>query len=264
MLSFVRNAWAQRALLASLIKRDFVGSYTGSILGTVWAFIDPLMYIALTLLFFQFAIRGVETSGVPYVAWVLPQIVFWTFISNVVNSAVNSIREYNFLMRHRDFDLRLIALIKMGSALIVHLFMVSIVLFVLFVMLGVQISIRTPTAVYYLLSMCILLIILSWIISSLGVFWKDIRNIVSVILQIQFWISPIFWDANRFPGPIAFVMKLNPFYYPMNGYRQAILSIQPGPEFWPMTIYFWVVVICLAFLGSHLFRRLSRSFGDVI
>src|SRR3569623_3546907 len=112
--------------------------------------------------------------------------------------------------------------------------------------------------------MCALLVALNWIISSLGVFLKDVRNIISIIMQVEFWISPIFGTPERFPPPVAAIMYLNPFFYPMHGYRQSVLMGQFGHLFWGMTAYFWLLVLGLLFFGSRLFRRLSRSFGDVL
>ena len=264
MIELIKNGWGHRKLLASLVERDISGSYSGSVLGKIWAFIDPLVYVMLTMFFFQFAIRGVNTSGVPYVAWVLPQIIFWTFISGVVNSSVGSVKEYSFLLRHKNFELRLIAVIKLLAGLVIHVFLITIVLILLYGFLGVQFGLSTFRMVYYLLCMCLLLIAISWIVSAIGVFWRDVRNLVSIIMQVEFWISPIFWNADRFPKPIAIVMYLNPFYYPMHGYRQAIIMGQFGSTFDWMTVYFWLLLAGLLWFGARLFDRLALRFGDVL
>lgn len=264
MIEFLKHAYVQRRLLLTLTKRDLTSAYNGSVAGNLWVVVDPLVYVALTLVFFQFAIRGVNTGGVPYVVWVLPVLVFWTFVNVVVASSVNSVREYGYLLRHRSFDMRLVALIKIMSASSVHFMLMAVVLTVMVFFLDVHVSWRTLSLCYYFFAMCCLLIAISWLLSALGMFWKDIRNLVSMSLQVGFWISPIFWEPDRFPPPIALIMYLNPFYYPLHGYRQSILSSDFGSHFMVMTLYFWVVV-ALGLLGSsRVFQRLSRSFGDVI
>ena len=100
--------------------------------------------------------------------------------------------------------------------------------------------------------------------SALGLFWKDVRNLVSIALQLGFWISPIFWTPATFPRPVSTVMYLNPFYYPISGFRAALLSADFGPHFWVATAYFWSLTIFLVWFSSRVFKRLSRSFGDVI
>ena len=262
--SLIESFYDHKRFFLALVRRDLTSSYAGSALGHFWAFLDPLMYVVLTLFFFQFAIKGADTGGVPYVAWVLPQIIFWTFISGAINANVGSIKEYSFLMRHGDFDLRLVPIIKIASGLLMHGILMTCVIIALAIFLGVSISVKTFSLFYYLLSMCALLIAVGWLVSAVGVFLKDLRNIVSLVLQVEFWISPIFWSADRFPTPIAILMYINPLYYPMNGYRQSIIHQEFGPFFWILTFYFWGLTFILLFISSKLFKRMSRSFGDVI
>jgi ABC-type polysaccharide/polyol phosphate export permease len=174
------------------------------------------------------------------------------------------VREYSFLLRHKNFDMRLVALIKVSSAAAVHIILLIVVMLFLVLYSGLNLGWQTLAIVYYFFAMCALLISLAWIISSLGVFWKDIRSIVSILLQLGFWISPIFWEPSRFPAPIALVMYANPFFYPINGYRKAIIMADFGVPFWAFTVYYWCLVGALLYLGSRLFTRLSRTFGDVI
>ena len=263
MFDFVRSAFSYRRFLLQLIKRDLLSAHHGSVLGAFWVLIEPLAYVALTLCFFQFAIRG-EQTGVSYVAWVLPAIIFWTFASSVVGASVSMIREYSFLLRHRHFDMRFIALVKISSAAAVHLILFFVVMAFLILYSGLSLGLQTLSVIYFFFSMCALLLGISWLISSLGVFWKDVRGIVSILIQAGFWISPIFWEPSRFPAPIAFVMYANPFFYPINGYRKSIIMTDFGVPFWGFTLYYWCVVGLLLYLGSRLFCRLSHTFGDVM
>lgn len=264
MFEFLRRSFSNRWLLLQLTRRDIVAVYSGAVGGNLWLIVDPLVYIGLTVVFFQFAIKGVDTAGVPYVAWVLPSIILWTFVTAVLGSSVGAIREYAYLLRHRTFDMRLVTLVKALSAAWVHILLMVILLFILVMFLGVRPTWKIVWLLYYFVAICSLLIGLSWLISALGTFWKDIRNLVSVFLQIEFWISPIFWEPERFPKVVATIMYLNPFYYPIHGYRQTILAADFGPHFWAMTVYFWTMVGALSWFASWVFSRLSRSFGDVL
>lgn len=251
-------------LMFRLALRDISSAHTGSVLGNAWILVDPLFNIVLTLVFFQFAMKGAGNSDVSYVAWVLPQIIFWTFISNVVNSTVGSVKEYSFLMRHVTFDMRLIVLIKILGFTIIHIVLITIVLFSLRIFFDIKFGLYTLNLGYYFLSMCILLLAIGWIISSLGVFWKDIRNIVSIVIQLEFWISPIFWEPDRFPRAIEILMYINPFYYPIHGYRVSVLGADFGTHFWYATSYYWLIVLVLIFIGNYLFTKLSPQFGDAV
>ncbi|SPP94156.1 ABC transporter permease [Bradyrhizobium vignae] len=264
MFEFFRDAYLHRKILLQLVKRDLLSAHHGSVLGAFWVLIEPLAYIALTLCFFQFAIRGGERPGVSYVAWVLPQIVFWTFASSSISSSVSMVREYSFLLRHHHFDLRLVALIKISSAAVVHFILLAVVMTFLVVHSGLGLHLQTLSLIYFFVAMYALLLGTAWVISSLGVFWKDVRGVVSILLQAGFWISPIFWEPSGFPKPIAFVMYANPFFYPINGYRKSIIAADFGVPFWQFTLYYWCVVAVLLYVGSRLFSRLSKTFGDVL
>jgi ABC-type polysaccharide/polyol phosphate export permease len=260
LIHSIINHWE---LIGKLIKRDLISSYSGSIIGRAWLIIDPIVYILITLVFFQFAVGGAPTSGVPYVAWVLPAIIFWTFLSSAINSSIGSVKEYSFLLRHKNFDLRSICLIKLCSAAFIHIVLMSALMIILVIFMNVGVGIKTITLLYYFFSMCMLLIAINWLLSALAVFWKDIKYLVSIFLQVEFWISPIFWEPDKFPKWIALIMYINPFYYPMHGYRQAVMLQNFGDNFIWLTIYFWLLTGTLLVISSYLFNKLSKAFGDV-
>lgn len=264
MIEFFGKLLVNRQLLVKLTRRDLTAAYSGSVAGNIWVIVDPLVYVLLTLVFFQFAIRGIDTGGAPYVAWVLPAIILWTFVNAVLSSSVGAIREYGYLLRHRSFDMRLVAVIKLLSASFVHVLLMLVIVLALALFLRVPPSLQTLGLLYYYFAMCCLLLAMSWGLAALGAFWKDIRSLLSIFLQVEFWVSPIFWEPERFPKPVAIVMYVNPFYYPLHGYRQAILSADFGSHFWVMTLYFWLLVAGLCWFSSRVFGRLSRSFGDVL
>ena len=264
MFEFFKSVIKKRALIVELAKRDMSSTYTGSVFGNAWLIIDPLISVLVTLVFFQFAMKNTTASDVPFVAWVLPQIILWTFISATMNSSVNMIREYGYLNRHKSFDMRLLGLVKIYASTFIHIFLIVGVIVVLYLIFNLNIKYSVLGVVYYFICVCMLMLGISWIVSTLGVFWKDTRYIVSIFLQLDFWLSPIFWEPERFPKAIAMLMYANPFYYPIHGYRISILGEAFGPHFIISTIYFWSLVIFFLSIGSLLFKRLSPSFGDVI
>jgi lipopolysaccharide transport system permease protein/teichoic acid transport system permease protein len=110
----------------------------------------------------------------------------------------------------------------------------------------------------------VLLLGLSWIAASFSLFMKDVSNVIGVLLQIGFWISPIFWSLDTYPKEYRFLLAMNPISYLLEGYRKSFLYGQP---FWndPMgTLYFWSVAIFALAIGAITYRRLRPHFGDVI
>jgi len=264
MLNVIYSATAQRKLLVRLAWRDLTNVYSGSVFGNLWVVVEPLINVLLTVLFFQFAIKASDNGGVSYIAWVLPVLIFWTFVNTVLSSGVSSIREYGYLIRHINFDMHNVALIKIIAASIIHIPLMIILYGICLIFFNIHPTWKNLNLVYYFFSMCSLLISMVWLLSAVAVFWKDIRNLLSIFLQVEFWLSPIFWEPNRFPKLIALFMYLNPFYYPLHGYRQAILGVEFGDYFFLLSLYFWCITAASLYFSSKIFSRLTKQFGDVI
>ena len=105
---------------------------------------------------------------------------------------------------------------------------------------------------------------LVYLTSAVTVFFRDITQIISIILQVGIWMTPIMWDIAIIPARLQWIFRINPIYYIVNGYREAILV---GRGFWHnglWTLYFWAVTIIMFALGSGVFRRLKIHFADVL
>ena len=105
--------------------------------------------------------------------------------------------------------------------------------------------------------------------SAIQVFFKDMAQIVGICLQFGMWLIPIMWQEEQFAGRsyypvVQAVVKLNPMYYVMTGYRDSMLL---GNGFWEkprQTLYFWAVTLCVGFVGLKVFKRLRPHFSDVL
>jgi len=118
--------------------------------------------------------------------------------------------------------------------------------------------------VYYFGCMLILLAGLGWLTSSTSIFVKDVGNIVGVLVQFGFWLTPIFWRIEMMPEKIQTLLKLNPAYYLVTGYRDAVFSQR---WFWERpyeTLLFWVTTSIVAVLGVVVFKRLKPHFAEVM
>ena len=117
---------------------------------------------------------------------------------------------------------------------------------------------------YYMVANIILLFALSLITSSIVVFFRDLNQIISVILLIGMWGTPIAWTLAGFPEAIHKYFKLNPFFYIIEGYRDAILGRQWFWEHPHLTLYFWVFVIILLVIGGRIYVKLRPHFADTV
>jgi lipopolysaccharide transport system permease protein/teichoic acid transport system permease protein len=129
---------------------------------------------------------------------------------------------------------------------------------------GMPFSVYWFQALYYFVAMSTLALGLSWIFSSVNVFARDAGQIVSIILQFGFWGTPIFWDIGIMPEKLHFIIKLNPMYYIVQGYRDSFIYFIPFWKHPEMTIYFWTIAISFFVTGALIFRRLRPHFADVL
>jgi ABC-type polysaccharide/polyol phosphate export permease len=161
------------------------------------------------------------------------------------------------------FRVSILPIIKILSALFIHLFFIG-VLFVMFAVYGYVPNIYNLQVLYYLFATIVFLMGLSWITSSLVIFLKDIGQLVNMVLQFGFWLTPIFWSIKILPEKYQFIMKLNPIFYLIEGYRNSFIYKVWFWEHYILTLYFWSVTLVIIILGTVLFRKLRPHFADVL
>lgn len=270
MFSLPGELWNSRRLIWSLSKNDFKTRYAGSYLGIVWAFVQPVITILVYWLVFEkgFSAKpemfkaGVE---VPFVVYLTSGLVPWFFFSEAVASSTNALLEYNYLVKKVVFKISILPMIKIIAASFIHVFFVGVLLVIAFIY-GYGLSLYTLQLLYYSLCLFILVLALSYTLCSVVVFFRDLSQIVSIGLQLGMWATPIMWSFSRTQGHevLAFVFKLNPVFYVVNGYRESLFE---GVGFWMhpgLTAYFWIFTVLLFIFGTIVFKRLKPHFADVL
>lgn len=261
---FLRHVLRSRELLFSLIRNDFKKQYLGSYLGLAWVFIQPLVFILIIWAVFTFGLRAAPVSGdTPFVLYLISGMIPWFFISNTLNSGTGAVVNNAFLVKKISFRVSILPLVEIGSALIVHLVLLCALLLT-FVLHGYNPSIYWLQLPYYLLCAVAMLLGLSWLTSGVRVFIKDIGNLVGIITQVGFWATPIFWQVSLVPEQYQWVIKLNPAYYIVQGYRDSLINQQWFWQDMPLTLQYMGGCLLTLAVGALVFKRLRPHFGDVL
>ncbi len=251
-------------MLLSLAKNDFKSKYAGSALGAIWAFVSPVITILIYWFVFQVAFQNGPVNGVPYVLWLVSGIVPWFFISEGWGGATGVLVDYSYLVKKVVFPVEILPTVRVLSAFFVHLFFVVLTFVVNFVC-GYAPQFLDLQVFYYMFAAFALTLVLGRITATLNAFAKDTGNIVGVLVQFGFWITPLFWDINSLPANMHIFFKLNPIFYVTEGYRNTFVY---GLTFWEkdfwMTIYFWVLIAALGLLGNFLFKKLRPHLADLL
>ena len=263
IVAFFKDLYQNRGLIFSLAKNDFKTKYAGSYFGTVWAFVQPVCTILVFWFVFEIGFRSAPMQDVPFALWLSCGLIPWFFFSDAWNSATNAFMEYSYLVKKVVFKISVLPVVKILSTLFVHCFFI-VFLLILFSGYKLYPTIAAVQIFYYMLCSCALVIALSFITASIVVFFKDLGQIISIILQFGMWLTPIMWSIDIMPSRFLGIIKMNPMYYIVDGYRNAMIYGQPLFYDVKLTIYFWVVTIALFVIGIVLFRKLRPHFADVL
>lgn len=258
---FIKDIFIERKFIFRLAANDFKAKYSGSFLGIVWAFIQPLVSILVMWFVFQRGFKNPPVDDVPFILWFVPAYVSWIFFSDMLTSSSNCLYEYSYLVKKVKFRISVLPIMKILSSLFVHLFFIAFTFFI-FLVYKFPLSVHSLQAFYYTAGLILFTLGLSWMLSALSVFFKDLSQLVNVFLQIGFWITPIFWDTENLEPWIVNILKTNPIYYIIRGYRDSFIYHVPFWERPGTTIYFWSVTIIMFVLGALIFKKLRPHFSD--
>ncbi|WP_431029106.1 ABC transporter permease [Lysinibacillus sp. LZ02] len=262
-MGYLKNLYHDRNIIMQLAKNDFKVKYLGSYLGVFWAFVHPITMILIYWFVFTVGFRTMPIDNVPFVLWLIAGIIPWFFISEATSSGSSAILDNSYLVKKVVFRVSVLPIIKIISALFIHIIFILIA-FGVFLFYSYPITIYHLQVLYFLFASIALVYGISLITSSLIVFSRDIGQIVSVLLQFGFWLTPIFWSFAIVPFNLQLFFKLNPIYYIVEGYRNTFIYQR---WFWEdplLTIYFWVVTIIIIGIGTILFKKLRPHFSDVL
>lgn len=257
------DIYYNRRLVFNLAKNDFRTKYAGSFFGMVWAFVQPIVTIVLYWFVFQVGLGSGDVNGKPFVLWLVAGLVPWMFFQDALMYGTNALMEYSFLVKKVVFNISILPVVKIMSACIVHGFFLLITVG-LYTAMGYFPGIQLIQVLYYSLCTAALAIGLSYACSAIVLFFRDLSQIINIVLQVGTWMTPIMWQIDRIPEQLRWIFKLNPMYYVVQGYRDALLNNTWFFDRLSDTAYFWFVVIGLYAIGVLIFQKLKPHFADVL
>ena len=169
-------------------------------------------------------------------------------------------------MKKVVFKISILPIIKIIAATFIHVFFAGVLL-VLYLAYGGKVDLYLLQLPYYSMCMFIFVLALSYATCSVIIFFRDLSQIINILLQIGMWATPILWDLSFLSGEnekYQIFFKMNPVYYVVNGYRSALFE---KTWFWQdffSTMYFWIVTAVFFGVGALLFKRLKVHFADVL
>ena len=263
VVDLLHTIFKDKRLLANLTLQDFKRRFAGSYLGTLWGFVNPLFTIIVYWLVFQYGFGRAPVNGFPFVLWFMCGMIPWLFFSEAFSSGCNSFLEYSYLVKKVVFNINILPLVKILSCMLTHFFFVAL-LAVICICFGYYPSVYWLQIPYYLLCATVLLFALTLALSSITVFFRDFNQLIGIILLVGMWGTPISWNIQNFSPNIQFVLKLNPIFYIVEGYRDCFLYQTWFWEKGSLTVYFWILAAIVLAVGTKIYDKLKYSFADFL
>ena len=263
LISFLTALVHSRRLIFEFALRDFRLRYLGSSLGLLWAIIQPIVTVLIFWFVFSVGFKAPPIDDFPFVLWLICGMVPWFFIAEILATGTGSVVESSYLVKKVVFRVSMLPIVKLLSGLGIHSFFIGLTL-VMFILHGIVPDLYALQCFYYTFACGTLLLGFTWLTSALNVFYKDIHQLITMFLQFGFWLTPIFWSINFVPAQYRIYLKLNPFYYIVQGYRDSLIH---RVWFWehPLyTLYFWSLTGVVLVAGALVFTRLRPHFADVM
>jgi len=253
-------------LIRQMIWREVVGRYKGSVLGLGWSFINPLMMLAIYSFVFSVVFKarwGVDAieSKVDFALILFVGLIIHAMFSEVLNRAPELIVNNVNYVKKVVFPLEILTIVSLGSALF-HAFVSTLVLLVAFVLLNGFFNwtlIYTPIVLFPLVP---LTLGFGWILTSLGVYLRDIGQVIGSITMMLLFLAPVFYPITALPEAYQSAMYINPLTFPIEQARAVIIFGQ-APNWIGWLIHLGVSIL-ICWIGFWWFQKTRKGFSDVV
>lgn len=256
-------------LAIMLARRDLKNRYAASYAGAVWNIAVPLLYALLNVAIFSMLMRGRmngQYSDIPFILYYFVPMTLWVFFSDVIIRSTSILREYTYLISKINFPFWILPLIPIASALINQIILITIVIFL---MIYYEMHFASSFYIYLIMwFICVIMSIgVSYFISALSIFIPDLVQIIPIVMNVIFWLTPILYPSQLViqSGNIwleKIIIDINPFYYIVEISRAAIFG--NGNINMLIVLKLILLSIFLFVVGTFIFKKLKPSFADVI
>ena len=251
--------WKQRNLLFLLIARDVRLRYRQTLLGAGWTLIQTIAPMLVFALVFS-SFSKFSHPNINYQLYVLNGLIIWQFFSSAVNLSSNSFNSHSHTISKVYFPRLILPLAAVVSYLAD--FIIGCILLLIFVWLsGLQIGWQILLVPFLWLETALLAFAIGTIVASLGVVYRDIRNLLPLSLQLLMFLTPIVYSLEALPEKWHWLIKLNPLTGIVLNFRYAFLGIDGA---WNELLGSTLIVIVLTFGALAIFVRTERILVDYL
>lgn len=255
-MNVFKEIYNYRELLKTNIKKEIRGKYKGSWLGVLWTFLNPLLMLAAYAFVFPYILR-VNVDN--YTIFMIVALIPWNFFTTAIQSGTGSVVANGNILKKVYFPREIIP-ISITTSQLVNFLITCIIMAVFIIFSGVGFSAHALLFPLLVLIQYILILGLTFILSALTVFVRDIDHFVSVILMLGFYATPIVYQGEMLPKKFQIFLKLNPMAQLVEAYR-SILYYHRMPDM-TMLVIWGLGSVALLVVGYLIFKKLEKSFVE--
>lgn len=264
-LEMFASLWRNRSLVVALTKREVVGRYRGSFLGLFWSFFNPLFMLAIYTFVFSVIFRarwGAGTGSKTEFALVLfIGLIVYNLFAECVNRSPGLILSNVNFVKKVIFPLEILPFVALGSAV----FHAAISLIVWMLAYTIFFGMPHSTTLYFpliVIPLAFFILGFSWALSALGVFLRDVSQVVGLLTTVLMFLSPIFYPVTAIPESYRIFLYANPLMPPIEQARN-VMFFGKNPDWFVLGGY-WVAMIFVAWIGFVWFQKTRKGFADVL
>jgi len=255
----LRELWHYRELWRFLVVRDIKVRYKQTILGGLWALLQPFMSMIVFTIFFG-NLAKIPSDGLPYPIFVYTALLPWQFFSGGISSSGNSLIANSHLISKVYFPRMIIPAASLGAG-----FLDFLIAFVILLIMMVYYGIFPGAALLFFPFLMILVALASlgvgMILAALNVSYRDFRYVIPFLVQFWLFATPVIYPASMVPEQWRWLINLNPMAGLITGIRSSLLNL---PISWTDIWISGTISLLLFVIGIFFFKKMERRFADII
>lgn len=255
-MKLFKNLYQYRELLKTNIKKEIRGKYKGAWLGVIWSYLNPLLMLVVYSVVFSKIMR-IEIPN--YMMFLFTALIPWTFFITTVSQGSLSIVSNGNILKKVYFPREIIP-ISVVTSNVINFLISCIIMFFFIIVTGLGFSYYIVFFPVILLAQYMLLLGITFVLSALTVYARDIEHIISVVLMFLFYGTPIVYSIDMVPESMKLLITLNPMTPIINSYRD-ILFYHQLPNIKELILIITISFISF-WLGLLIFRKLERNFAE--
>ena len=272
LLRVLKEQFLSLPLIIRLAAYETKSKYQMNYLGVLWQFLNPLIQMLAYWFVFGIGIRKSSemitgVGEVPFIIWMLAGLIPWFFISPTILDGSNSVYKRINMVAKMNFPISSLPSVAIAANLFSYFVMMAIYVIVLLAF-GIYPNLHWLEYIYYLFCMIVFMFAFSLFNSTISVLVRDYQFLLQSATRLMFFLLPIFWDistqlGDKHPTMLS-VIKLNPLFYIIDGFRNSFFGGDWFFEDVTYTLYFWALTLLILTVGSILHMKFRDKFVDFL